>query len=311
MIFSPFISIIVPMYNRESFIERALHSCISQNYEDFELIVVDDGSTDRSISKAQNIIDSRIRIICQEFNRGVGPARNVGAAEARGEWVVCLDSDDELIPGALQTIFCRAKEAKEDVHGFRFSCRMDNGRTSPCPPLVESLWNYEQYLCWIESVQGELQETMIVVRRKTFEKIQYSNNRALENVYHLDFAQRYLIQSCPEAVRLYHSDAKNQLTKPDTYQVLRSAPDQLKSLEYLISKHGVNIELYAPSVFKDYLTGIITLYFLSGERLSGFRAVYRYRNKYKLNTRIYGIMILGVINRKLLAFAKTCRNNNA
>lgn len=100
------ISVIIPLYNKEASIKQSLMSVLSQSYQDFEVVIVDDGSTDNSVTKVEEIQDSRIRLIRQE-NGGPGKARNTGVKNARGEWIVLLDADDELLPNAL-SIFSKA-----------------------------------------------------------------------------------------------------------------------------------------------------------------------------------------------------------
>jgi glycosyltransferase involved in cell wall biosynthesis len=95
----PQFSVVVPTYDRAETIGRAVTSVLRQAAE-FELIVVDDGSTDDTARILQRFDDERIRYQHQT-NRGVSAARNAGASAARGEWLVFLDADDELLPDAL------------------------------------------------------------------------------------------------------------------------------------------------------------------------------------------------------------------
>lgn len=99
------ISVIIPLYNKETIIERSLQSVLSQDYDDFEIVVVNDGSTDRSTDIVRTINDTRIRIIEQE-NGGPSKARNTGVKHAKGDWIIFLDADDELLPGALKRFRC-------------------------------------------------------------------------------------------------------------------------------------------------------------------------------------------------------------
>jgi hypothetical protein len=97
-------SVIVPLYNKAATICRSLESIRSQTFTDFEVIVVDDGSTDASVEQAETFLknaDSRFRIIRQS-NRGPGAARNRGVAEARAPLVAFLDADDEWLPHFLE-----------------------------------------------------------------------------------------------------------------------------------------------------------------------------------------------------------------
>ena len=94
------ISVIVPLYNKGCIIERTVKSVLNQTYPHFELIVVDDGSTDNSADIVKQFNDERIQLI-QQPNAGPSAARNKGVQNARTEWIVFLDGDDELLPEAL------------------------------------------------------------------------------------------------------------------------------------------------------------------------------------------------------------------
>ncbi len=88
------ISVVIPLYNKEQHIGTTINTVLSQSFQDFEIVVVDDGSTDESVQRVKEIDDKRIRIISQE-NAGVAAARNKGIKEAKGEYIAFLDADDE------------------------------------------------------------------------------------------------------------------------------------------------------------------------------------------------------------------------
>jgi len=88
------VSVVVPLYNKAAYIARALDSVLAQTHRDWEIIVVDDGSTDGGPEIVKKYTDPRIRLLSQE-NSGPSRARNRGVAEARAEWVSFLDADDE------------------------------------------------------------------------------------------------------------------------------------------------------------------------------------------------------------------------
>lgn len=98
------ISIILPCYNCQDYVGRAIDSVIGQSFADWELLIVDDGSTDQSpeIIRQHAADDPRIRVFTQQ-NGGVSKARNLALANARGDYVALLDSDDWLPPKSLQT----------------------------------------------------------------------------------------------------------------------------------------------------------------------------------------------------------------
>lgn len=97
------ISIVIPLYNKEDHIERAIESVLAQTYENFELIIVDDGSTDNSLTIAENYHIEKI-VIIKQANGGVSKARNTGIAHAKFDYIAFLDADDEWKPEFLSTI---------------------------------------------------------------------------------------------------------------------------------------------------------------------------------------------------------------
>lgn len=96
-------TVVIPLYNKEKYIRRAVDSVLSQNYENFELIIINDGSTDKSLEQLKDITDSRMRIINQ-INTGVGAARNKGFENSKYQWIALLDADDMWKPNHLNEL---------------------------------------------------------------------------------------------------------------------------------------------------------------------------------------------------------------
>jgi len=98
---TPTVSVIIPTYNRAHLIGKAVKSVLNQTYQDFEIIVVDDGSTDNTEEVMKSFNNFKIRYICHSDNRGISVARNIGIRASRGEYIALLDSDDEWLPEKL------------------------------------------------------------------------------------------------------------------------------------------------------------------------------------------------------------------
>jgi glycosyltransferase involved in cell wall biosynthesis len=98
----PRVSVILPTYNREALLARAISSVLKQTFADFELIIVDDGSTDTTREFVAGINDTRLRYYRHEKSGGPSAARNTGLRSARGEFIAFLDSDDEWYPEKLE-----------------------------------------------------------------------------------------------------------------------------------------------------------------------------------------------------------------
>lgn len=126
-----FFSVVIPLYNKERQIAGTLRSVFAQTCADYEIIVVDDGSTDGSAAVVESLHDPRIRLI-RQANAGVSAARNLGIAEARGEYIALLDADDEWRPEYLATIAALIRKYPQcDVFATNYSHVDSNGKTFP------------------------------------------------------------------------------------------------------------------------------------------------------------------------------------
>lgn len=116
---SPYFSIIVPVYNSSQYLDRCIDSILSQTYNDFELILVDDGSTDESgnICDVYAQKDKRIRVF-HKTNGGVSSARNKGIKEANGEYAIFVDSDDYILPEKLEKTIYYCKNYPDFIVGL-------------------------------------------------------------------------------------------------------------------------------------------------------------------------------------------------
>ena len=99
----PLFTAVIPLHNKQDFIGDTLRSALAQDHPSFEIVVVDDESTDGSAAVVERLADARIRLV-KQANAGPGPARNRGAAEARGEWIAFLDADDHWLPDHLSAL---------------------------------------------------------------------------------------------------------------------------------------------------------------------------------------------------------------
>ena len=109
------VSIIIPTYNSENYIAQALESVFAQTYHNFEIILVDDASTDSTLDIARSFNDKRLQIIENYQNKGVSNARNCGIKKAKGDWIALLDSDDWYVPERLESLLKVTLEQDADL----------------------------------------------------------------------------------------------------------------------------------------------------------------------------------------------------
>ena len=138
------VSVIIPTFNREKTIERAIKSVLNQTYQDIEVIIVDDGSKDRTYEQIKRIDSDKIRYIYQE-NAGASAARNTGILAAKGEYIAFQDSDDYWYPDKLEKQFNVMKEQEADIV-FCKLLRHNYEENSVLPDLDEGFVSHETLL---------------------------------------------------------------------------------------------------------------------------------------------------------------------
>lgn len=179
------VSIIIRTYNRAHSIAQAISSALAQSFSDFEIVVVDDGSTDATNAVIRSFRDKRIRVLRHETNRGVGAACNTGIAGASGELIAWLDSDDTWHPEKLEQQVRFLKQHSE-IDAVFSDLRISHG-SGEIPSLARYLKVFprllmgkpeggefvisqrEMYLCLLEEVP--IKPTVLVVRRNVFERV--------------------------------------------------------------------------------------------------------------------------------------------
>ncbi len=109
----PFFTVIMPLFNKEKFVENAVKSILNQDFHDFDIIIVDDGSTDKSREVVSQIHSEKIQLICHDKNKGLSAARNTGIKNAKANFVTFLDADDVWKPGYLSKIYSLIQQFSE------------------------------------------------------------------------------------------------------------------------------------------------------------------------------------------------------
>ncbi|MET1754008.1 glycosyltransferase [Novosphingobium sp. RD2P27] len=165
----PLISVVIPVYNRANTLLAALQSVFDQTLQDFEIIVVDDGSSDDPEAVVRQLNDPRVRYTRQD-NQGANVARNLGISLARGKWIALLDSDDRFLPHHLSVAYNRLKGTKS-AYFSRVIVDRGNGSTFLKPPRgPKSGEPLSEYLC---CDAGFVQTSTLVLPSQAAKSVQY------------------------------------------------------------------------------------------------------------------------------------------
>jgi len=307
---APSFSVVIPMFNRAAKIGRALQSCLRQENQDFEIVVVDDGSSDGSVEAVKEYGDPRIRLFLHDRNQGVCPARNTGVAQARGEWVLFLDSDDEFLPGALAAIEKHVRRAPAYLNRFAFRYELDTGGFSPSPPFQDSVWDYVGYLNWMERAEGST-DYFNCVRRSTFERVRFPAGRAYETLYHLDFAWQFKTRCAMQVVAKVNSDCANRSCLHSADDRRRDALDCAESLDALLGRHGQALRDYAPKRYRTILKMCASMHACAGHRLKSCVLNLNYLRRQPFSPEGWLQLGLGLLGPGVYTWAATHKNRVA
>lgn len=178
---SPVVSIVIPVYNTSPYLTRCVESVLCQSYSDFEIILVDDGSTDDSGIIADRFAEEDKRVhVFHKNNAGVSSARNYGISYAQGEWIVFVDSDDFLSECYLETVL-KATNPDTDFCLCNFDMLTENGMETyktfqPGDSMSETLHNL--FMCgWIFVTGILFKKSFLKVNRLLFpEHINYTED---------------------------------------------------------------------------------------------------------------------------------------
>lgn len=233
------VSIIIPNYNRENYILKSVESILSQTYPNFELIIIDDGSTDGSCSiiKQIQLFDKRIKTIFLDTNHGANRARNLGLAEAEGDLISFLDSDDIWLPDKLE----------KQIHFLNHS--------SICPDIVycryqkihdgNTICHYPARYSFHRKLKGNLYNALlsngnfiglptVLLKRKIIDSIRF--DEALPRLQDWDFFIRI-------AKRGYSFDFLAEtlviVNSPDI-SISRDSKAFIEALDQIYQKHYLN-----------------------------------------------------------------------
>ena len=262
------VSIIIPVYNKAQYISNCLESLLKQDFDGFEIIAVDDGSTDDSgrICDDKAAYDSRIRVIHTE-NGGVTAARRKGVEQATGEYIMFVDADDMLLPNAIRALYNAIESNGADEVIGTYKDQYDNCYDSgwrgfmPCEPLIRNLLSIRNSFCvlWGIMFRKSLLDGCLNAPREIVERedslMQIKCLMKNPKVFFIADAVYLYYQDVPnqrkeklEWIRIYDNELRQTL-QPQ-WELYKSAfvGHQIKVYEKFIDKQQFNVlnDYYRP-----------------------------------------------------------------
>jgi len=297
---APFFSVVITTYNRARIVRRCIDACLAQTFGDFEVVVVDDGSSDDTVAILREAYDEpRLRVVAHESNRGINPSRHTGAASARGEWVVVVDSDDELLPEALARLRELIAGLPEGVRVLRSRQLHDDGRVTPSF-VPDGPYGYEGRIRWAEAEGGT--DAARCIKRAVFADTPYIDGRrgAMETLFELNLAERETSVCVEDVLTKVHADAPDSWLRANRSadvipRLRREAPDMLWMAETALERHGEALQRWGPGQYVTVLRIAATQSFLLGKRRAGARYSLRALRRRPFTPAAWATLLLGLI----------------
>ena len=258
---NPTVSIIIATYNRAHYIGRAIQSVLNQTYQDFEVIIVNDASTDDTEEVVKSFNDERLRYIQLSKNSGGAPVpRNAGIRAARGEYIAFLDDDDEWLPEKLEKQVNKFKSVSSDVgvvyHGYVYV----NEQTGE--KLFEVIPDKKGDVFELLLEKGIVGDTTPLVRKECFKRVGLYDTEFL-GTYDRDMwlrvAKCYKFDFVPEILAKYYMHGN---------QNIASLENRIQGLDRITRKYQVYL---SKAVFTNRLRYLGTLCCLQGGFEKGSR----------------------------------------
>lgn len=259
------LSVVIPVYNSEETISRCLKSVLEQTYKDLEIIIIDDGSTDKSFEKCRGFSDERITILKTD-NGGVSRARNIGISKAKGEYITFLDSDDWIDKNAYEKMMaCFDKNIDIDIVVGGFVRQIEHRVTPILEKDIECVMNTKAAIKELLSnriFRGELCDK--IYKRKLFEQVSLDEEITIaedllanwqifhlaRNVYYAPIWGYHYVVNKKSACHVY---TRKNLSHIKSIEKIISMPDSSKYINSIVN--GIYGRTLASNILKMQFIG--------------------------------------------------------
>ena len=262
----PKVSIIIPTYNRANLLSRAIKSVLNQTFKDFELIIVDDGSTDNTkqvVEKFQKE-DSRIKYIWQENSGAPARPKNTGIKNAKGNYIAFLDDDDEWLPEKLEKQL-KLFESSSNLGFVGCNILVTNNKNKKSSKVYK-MPTYSESIFFEKLFEGNfiLTSSCVVIKREVLNKIGlFDENLKFGDDWDLwlRIAKKYKFDFAPEFLIKYYIHGGN---------IIPNLPPmkEAREFEYIFTKYQREYEKY-PHIYSIHLRQLASRYCASGQMSKG------------------------------------------
>lgn len=296
----PLFTVIIATYNRAHLLPRAINSVLSQAYQNFEIIIINDGSKDDTEEIVKSFKDKRIIYDKNEENMGLSITWNKGLALASGDYIVFLDDDDELLPDALRTAATKVAElSPKGVKTIWFdSIDFETGRITSRGIDKDSYVSYEDHLCG--RVSGDFWTVI--------DKSLFANNRFDERTWGGSAALLWL--KIFYQAKVFHvaktfgiTHREHGSTASQDFRVrIKHKEKSLWVHKIFLQQHGEKLKCLCPSVYGNRLASLGLFYLLNDEEAEGRKAL-RESLKFRFSVQSVLLILLSLLlNERQIAF---------
>lgn len=289
----PAVSVVIPTYNRAYCLRRSIDSVLTQSFRDFELIVVDDGSTDETPELLQAIRDPRLRVFRHDTNKGGSAAINTGIRHARSELIALQDSDDEWLPEKLARqidVMRRADLSVGVVYCDQWRFRGDDKSYFPAPRITSA--DGIVYDKALDDALYNIGNQSLLIRRACFDKVGFFDERLPKNV-DLDMLIRiskfFKFEHIPEPLLNYYVTSDSVTSRGEAAGI--------RTQELLFEKFAEDLKKM-PALRAKRAYWIGSFHMREGDNGKGRSFLWRAARAQPLNVRYVAAAVLSLLGRR-------------
>lgn len=289
----PFVSIITPTYNRAYCIGNAIKSVLEQNYQNFEIIIIDDGSTDSTEEVVRKFRDERLIYLKQSRNTGVNKAKNAGIKASKGKYIIFLDSDDQLLEGALSYIADTFERIPDSVGVIWGACVDLDGNITSSNPNFCGILKYEDLVC-----QKLVGEYIPICKREALEYEKFDENLiSFEGITWIAISRKFDFYITNTPLRLYDNKGVDRLSHAEN--IIRRASKMVDGKKILLARFSEDMLRLCPNTYIRTVHRLILYLIIDGNRKEAIKYLLECIKRDRLNVNSLILLVLLLLGKRV------------